>query len=88
MKKTALAMMEGCESGVRVLRAEELLSSIDTEFHRSSVQAAAEFVVSCATCQGNPEVMEGDFACPLTQDPATEVVIRSALDSQNELEIY
>ncbi|RTK94574.1 hypothetical protein EKI60_03065 [Candidatus Saccharibacteria bacterium] len=78
--KTALAMMEGCEVGVNIRRAEELLSPTDPASTRQIVAEAAGYVVTCATCLGEPHKLEGDFACPLTEDPVTEQLVRDAID--------
>ena len=69
-KKTALAMMGGCEHGVGILREASLLSPVDDEQFRTDVKAGELIVAACATCQGRPDALEDGevFACPL-QDP-------------------
>lgn len=81
-KRTALAMMEGCEDGVGILREASLSSPTDNAQFRADVQSGELIVGSCVTCQGNPGAMEdGDmFACPL-RDPSGDGprILRSVL---------
>ena len=68
-KRTALAMMGGCETGVEIIQAERLLSSIDPESEKSVVRGAAATVLACAGCNGKPGEVDNpeQFKCPVEE---------------------
>lgn len=80
-KKTAVAMLGGCETGQAILTAERLLSPVDSPFYRESVRSAAEMVVACATCEGCPERIEDPeaFPCPVQANEDNELILRAVL---------